>query len=257
MSKTALITGATSGIGAVYAKRLASQGYNLILTGRRQAIIEKLADDLSRQFNIEAQVIIAELTDDAHIQRVVDAIKTAENLEILINNAGYAGPLILFGEQDLSESERMTKVLLTVPMRLTHAVLPQMTKAGRGTIINVSSGAAFLPNKKWAVYGAGKAFLKSFSESLYLEVKNKGIKVQVVCPGFVETDIWKNLPEEKAIMSKIFKFISPESVVDCSLKDLKKNQVVCIPGTKAKFLMELVTLLPRSLVYRIADRNIS
>ena len=257
MSKTALITGATSGIGAVYAKRLASQCYNLILTGRRQAIIEKLADDLSRQFNIKAQVIIAELTDDAHIQRVVDAIKTAENLEILINNAGYAGALILFGEQDLSESEQMTKVLLTVPMRLTHAVLPQMTKAGRGTIINVASGAAFLPYKKWAVYAAGKAFLKSFSESLYLEIKNKGIKVQVVCPGFVETDIWNNLPEEKVIMSKILKFISPESVVDCSLKDLKKNQVVCIPGTKAKFLMELVTLLPRSLVYRIADRNIS
>jgi len=84
----------------------------------------------------------------------------------LINNAGYAGALILFGEQDLSESEQMTKVLLTVPMRLTHAVLPQMTKAGRGTIINVASGAAFLPNKKWAVYAAGKAFLKSFSESL-------------------------------------------------------------------------------------------
>jgi hypothetical protein len=90
-----------------------------------------------------------------------------------------------------------------------------------------------------------------------LEIKNKGIKVQVVCPGFVETDIWNNLPEEKVIMSKILKFISPESVVDCSLKDLKKNQVVCVPGTKAKFLMALVTLLPRSLVYRIADRNIS
>jgi len=132
VSKTALITGATTGIGAVYAKRLASQGYNLILTGRRQAIIEKLADDLSRQFNIKAQVIIAELTDDAHVQRVVDAIKTAENLEILINNAGYVGPLILFGEQDFSESERMTKVLLTVPMRFTHAVLPQMTKPDVG-----------------------------------------------------------------------------------------------------------------------------
>ena len=255
VSKTALITGATSGIGAAYAKRLASQGYDLILTGRRQEIIQKLADDLIKQFNIKVKVIIAELSEDSDIQKVVDVIKTTEHLEILINNAGYAGPFILFARQHPLEIERMTKVIVNVPMRLTYAALPEMTKNGHGTIINVASGAAFLPNKKWAVYGAGKAFLKSFSESLYLEVKNDGIKVQVVCPGPVDTDLWKNMPVDKAIMSKRFKFISPESVVDSSLRDLKKNRIVCVPGTTTKFLMALVSFLPRSYIYKIADKE--
>jgi uncharacterized protein len=253
LSKIALITGATSGIGAEYAKRLASQGYDLILTGRREQIIQKLADDIAKQFNIKAKVIIAELTDDADIQKVVDAIKTAENLEILINNAGYAGPFILFAEKDMQESERMIKVMVTVPMRLIYAALPEMSKKGRGTIINVASISAFVPNKKWSIYGASKASLKSFSESLYLEVKNKGIRVQVVCPGPVDTGFWKNLPAEKAIMSKRFKITSPESVFDNSLRDLEKNRVVCIPGATTKFLMSLSSFLPRSYIYKITD----
>jgi hypothetical protein len=253
LSKTALITGATSGIGAAYAKRLASQGYDLILTGRRQEKITKLGDDLAKQFNIKVKVIIAELSDDSDIQKVVDAIKFSENLEILVNNAGYAGPFVLFAEKDLQESERMVKVMVTVPMRLIYAALPEMSKKGRGTIINVASMSAFIPNKKWSIYGASKASLKSFSESLHLEVKNKGIRVQVVCPGPVDTDIWKDTPAEKAIMSKRFKFISAESVVDNSLRDLKKNRVVSIPGTTTKFLMSLVSFLPRSYVYKITD----
>jgi short-subunit dehydrogenase len=145
LSKTALITGATSGIGAAYAKRLASQGYDLILTGRRQEIIKKLGDDLAKQFNIKVEIIIAELSDDSDIQKVVDAIKIAENLEILINNAGYGFTPMMFDENDLGKQEKMTKVLLTVPMRLIYAALPEMTKKRRGTIINVSSQGAYLP----------------------------------------------------------------------------------------------------------------
>ena len=256
MNKTAFITGATSGIGAAYAKRLANRGYNLVLTGRRKEIIQKLADDLSKQFNVRTKVVIADLSDDDGIQRVVTAIKITQSLEILINNAGYAGPFILFTDQDSLTREQMTKVLVTVPMILSQAVLPEMVKKGHGTIINVASAAAFLPNKKWAVYAASKAFLKSFSESLSLEVKNTGIKVQVVCPMPTDTDIWRGLPEEKAIMLKRYKLMSADSVVDCSLKDLKSNHVVCVPGTRSKLLIALITLFPRSLLYRIADKNI-
>jgi short-subunit dehydrogenase len=253
VSKTAFITGATSGIGAEYAKRLASQGYDLILTGRRETIIQQLAEDLARQFKIKSKVIIAELSDDFDIQKVINAIKTTENLEILINSAGYAGPFILFAEQDLLQIERMMKVLVNVPVQLTQAALLEMDKNGHGTIINVASMSAFVPNKKWAIYGAAKAFLKSFSESLYLEVKKDGIKIQVVCPGPVDTDFWKDMPADKTIMSKRLKFISAESVVDCSLRDLKKNRVVCIPGNTTKLLMSLVSFLPRSYIYKLTD----
>jgi len=256
MSKTALITGATSGIGAAYAKKLASQGYDLILTGRRQAIIQKLADGLTKQFNIKTRVIIAELSDDSDIQKVVDAIRTAENLEILINNAGYVFAPTPFTEKDLTEQEKMTKVIITVPMRLTYAALPEMTKKGHGTIINVSSESAYLPCRKLAVYAASKAYLKSFTESLYLEVKNNGIKVQVVCPGSTDTDFFRDFSAEgKASWFKVFKVVtSPELVVDCSLKDLGKNHVVCIPGTHTKHMISLVSILPRSYVYKMAER---
>ena len=256
MSKTALITGATSGIGAAYAKKLASQGYDLILTGRRQAIIQKLADDLTKQFNIKTRVIIAELSDDSDVQKVVDAIRTAENLEILINNAGYGFSPTLFAEKDLMEQEKMTKVIITVPMRLTYAALPEMTKKRQGTIINVSSESAYLPCRKLAVYAACKAYLKSFTESLCLEVKNNGIKVQVVCPGSTDTDFFRDFSAEgKASWFKVFKVVtSPELVVDCSFKDLEKNRVVCIPGAHTKRMISLVSILPRSYVYKMAER---
>jgi short-subunit dehydrogenase len=255
MNKTALITGATSGIGAAYAKRLASQGYDLILTGRRQEIIQKLADYLTKEFNVSTKIIIAELSDDFDIQKVIDAIKNTGDLEMLINNAGYTGPFILFAENSLLEIEKMTKVLVTAPMRLIYTAIPGMSKKGRGIIINVASQAAFAPNKKWAIYAASKAFMKSFSESLYLEVKNNGIKVQVVCPGPTDTDIWRSLPEVKLIMSK-FKLMSPEIVVDYSLKDLDKNVVVCIPGLHDKFLQMIVKLKPRSSLYKMADKSV-
>ena len=257
MSKTAVITGATSGIGASYAKRLASQGYDLFLTGRRQEIIQKLADDLTKQFNIKANVILAELSDDNDIQRVVDAIKSVGNLEILVNNAGYLDSAAFFDEKDLAAHERMMKVFMTVPVRLIYAALPNMTKNRRGIIINISSRAAFLPSKKFPIYAASKAFLKSFSESLYLGVRHRGIKVQVVCPEFIDTDIFRSHSAEqrKAIWGKC-KFKSAESVVECSMKDLEKNRVVCIPGIHNQVIYALLTILPRSYVYKRACHRV-
>ena len=162
----------------------------------------------------------------------------------------------MFDEIDLTEQEKMTKVLLTVPMRLIYAALPEMTRKRRGTIINVSSQGAYIPCKKLAVYAASKAFLKSFTESLYMEVKDKGIKVQVVCPGFIKTDFYRDFTTEaKASWFKAFKVVEPpELVVDCSLKDLEKNRVVCIPGARTKRMMTLVSILPRSYVYKMAER---
>jgi uncharacterized protein len=249
MGKTAVITGATSGIGAEYARKLGGRGYDLILTGRRQAVIQKLADDLSQKYNIKTRVILAELSDDADIQKVVEAVKTAENLEFLINNAGFEGKPMTFMEKDLAGHEQMMKVLMTVPLRLISAALPQMTQNKRGTIINISSSGAFFPLAEASIYVSSKAFVKLFSESLALEVKEAGIKVQAVCPGFIETDFFRDFSQEsKKQVSTGLKFMSPAEVVECSLKELNSSRTVCIPGTMYQFFMALTPFLPRSFI---------
>jgi uncharacterized protein len=240
MNKTAVVTGATSGIGAAYAKKLASRGYDLILTGRRQEIIRKLAEELEKQFKIKTEVIIAELSLDADIQKVANAIKSCETLEILVNNAGYIMPA-LFDEKELAAIETMMKVLMTAPTRLVYAVLPNMIKNGKGTIINVSSLAAFLPLPKMSPYASCKSFIKTFSERLQFEMKDKGIKVQAVCPGIIDTDFYRFAPPIKKAMAEQFPMMSPESVVDCSLEELTSIHVVCIPGVPYKAMAQKVT----------------
>ena len=124
MSKTAVITGATSGIGAAYARRLAKDGHDLVITGRRKEIIQQLADELTKQYNVKIKVILADLSLDNDIQKVVEAIKSLENLDILINNAGYNDVPEFFDKTDLAVHEVMMKVLMTAPVRLTYAALP-------------------------------------------------------------------------------------------------------------------------------------
>ncbi len=258
MSKTAVITGATSGIGAAYARRLAVDGYDLIITGRRQEIILKLADDLTNKHNIKVKVVIAELSNDDDIQKVIDAIKAAENVEMLINNAGYSGYLKDFIEEELANYEQMIKVHQIVPMRLVAVVAPEMIKQERGAIINVSSVAAYFATTQLHVYQGNKAFVKMFSEGLYQELTDKGIKVQALCPGFTATDFSRAYVTqdeyEKQMKSVRYITMSPEAVVDYSLKCLKKNKSICMPGAINRLMTTIFPLLPRSIYYRIAAK---
>jgi uncharacterized protein len=257
MGKTALVTGATTGIGAAYAKRLASEGYNLVVTGRRKEIIDKLANQLSTQYKVEVEVITAEFSNEADIQKVVDVIKSEQELEILVNNAGFNDVLQLFAEKPLPAQEDMMKVLMTVPVRLCYAAIPGMSQRGHGKIINISSGAAVLPSKKSSIYAACKAFIKLFSESLYLEVKDKGIKVQTVLPGYIDTDFYRGFTaEQQQLMRKTFKAMSADAVVECSMRDLGKNCVVCVPGLYYKALMAIIAVTPRSYWYKMIDKTI-
>ncbi len=260
MSKTAVITGATTGIGAEYARRLAADGYDLIITGRRKDIIQKLADNLVNQHNLKVDVIIAEFSDDDDVQKVIDAIKAVENVEILINNAGYSGYMKDFLEVDLKHYEQMIKVHQIVPMRLISVVAPQMIKRGEGTIINVASNGAFFPLPTVFAYGATKAFLKFFSEGLYQELRDKGIKVQALCPGVTDTDFSKAYFTEEEYGKFISKLknitMSPEAVVDYSLKALKKKKVICIPGLMNKVMAKILPSLPRNMYYKIAAKMV-
>jgi len=258
MTRTAVITGATSGIGAAYAKRLAADGYNLILTGRREELIRKLAEELATQYAVKVDVIIAELSDDSDIRKVMDIVDEADDIEFLINNAGYSGYLRHFIDSDVAEHERMVKVHQIVPMRLISLVAPKMIARGRGNIINVSSSGAFTPLASVAVYAATKAFLKTYSEALHQELMNNGIVVQALCPGATDTNFMKDyLPEEgyeKMMQSFQSMAKQPEFVVDYSLKNLKKRKTVCIPGLLYKAMVVIFPRLPKRLYYKLGEK---
>jgi len=256
MTKTAVITGATSGIGAAYAKRLAAEGYDLIITGRRKEIIQRLADNLIDKNEIKVNVLIVELSDDSDIQKVIDAINSRDDVEVLINNAGFSPDEKHFMGMEFRDVERMIKVHQIVPVRLTYAVVPKMEKRGKGTIINVSSMAAFLPSPNIIIYGATKAFLKMFSESLYMDLRRKCIEVQVLCPGLTRTDFHRELSEERyKMISSNYRWLTADEVVNYSLKCLKKNKgAICIPGIRHRLYSALALALPKCIYYRIAEK---
>jgi short-subunit dehydrogenase len=253
--KSACITGATSGIGAEFAKRFAKQEYDLILTGRRKAKLESLSSNLSKKNNINVDVIIAELSDDKRLELLLEKIGKIRNLEILVNNAGFAKNNF-FHEEDFLTHEVMLKVHDLALIKLCHAVLPKMISRGKGTIINVSSLSAFTPFPTNAIYAASKAFVKSFTESIYLELQGTGVKVQALCPGMTITDFHERMGFDKNGFYKdkgMMKAMTPEEVVDISLKYLEKDKPLCIPGGHNKLSSFLLKVLPKEMTYKMVS----
>jgi len=252
--KTACVTGATSGIGAAFAEKFAKQGYDLIITGRRKEKIESLSNTLSKENNIDVEVIIAELSDDKDLDFLAEKVKKI-GLEILVNNAGFAKEK-LFHKEDFSIHETMLKVHNLAIIKLCHAVLPHMVSKGKGIIINVSSMGAFTPFPTIAIYSATKSFVKLFTESIYLELKGTGVKVQALCPGMTRTDFHAKMGFDKNTYYQdkgMMKAMTSEEVVDISLKYLEKDKVLCVPGGNNKLARFLLKVLPRSVVYKMVS----
>lgn len=256
MSKTAVITGATSGIGAAFARRLAQDGYDLIITGRKKDIIQKLADDLSQRYGVGVNVIIAELSDDDDYRKLADAVKSREDIEMVVNNAGYSGYARHFEEVDIAEHEKMVKVHQVVPMRLVALTVPGMIKRKKGAIINLSSIASFLYLPSGSIYCSTKAFIRMYSQCLYLELKDKGIRVQALCPGFTDTNFAKEYyPEDMLEQFAKTGMMTPEKVVDYSLASLKKkNKPVCIPGLSNNIMVRFFPSMPAGLYASMQTR---
>jgi short-subunit dehydrogenase len=257
MGKSAVITGATSGLGSAFARKLASLGFNLLLTGRRKEIIEPLAEDLAHRTGVEIEVVLGNLEGEDDLREVVAAVKKREDIEYLINNAGF-GINLPFLESSLEREKEMIKVHVIAPLELIHAVIPGMIKNNRGHIINVSSLAAFLPAIKNCSYSGTKSFLTLFSESLHLELVNKGIKVQALCPGFIRTDFHQRVDFAQGEWERLQRYywMKPEDVVDTSLSCLKKNQVICIPGFLNQLGRRLISVIPRKLLYKLLTASI-
>ncbi len=246
----ALITGASSGIGASFARRLASDGYDLVLHGRRENLLEQLRDELAAAHGSSSRIVLAELSEPAGVLRLEDVIAETPALSMLVNNAGYS-TLQLFEQEDRDGQERLVRVHVIVPLRLMHAAIPVMRARGGGSIINVSSVAGFVVGPGSATYCATKACLTNLTESLHIKLRGSGIRVQALCPGFTATDFHRRQGFDTT--TKFFRgCMNADVVVAASLRDLKRGRVVSIPGAKYRLVGTLARWIPRRLMYSAA-----
>lgn len=256
---TALITGASSGIGAAFARKLASLGYNLVIIARREARLIRLAAELQQQFNIQVEAVVADLSRLVDVERLERRILDLPMLELLVNNAGFGIPG-KFAEAQLDKTIAMIDVHVVASTRLAHVALPAMIARGRGSIINVASIGGFIPRPQDAVYCATKAYLIAFSQALQGELTDTGVRVQALCPGFVPTEFLHSPEYEQLQMkARIPKWLwSPvEEIVEESIRTLKRDQVVCIPGFKNRVIVAFARSGLAGALLRILAKNLS
>lgn len=230
----AFITGASAGLGASYAQALAKRGFDLVLVARRRDRLQALAEKLEADYSIRCAIMSADLASIEEINKVANHIRQIGDLDILINNAGFA-TIGDFADIPLEKSMRMFHLHMTASLQFSHAALQGMLQRKRGAIINISSMGAFTLTPGNVLYDATKSFLATFSENLGLEVGDKGIKVQALCPGFTRTEFHEVGDFENFDRSVIpdSLWMRPDEVVSLSLKALEKNkEIVFIPGWK-------------------------
>ena len=253
MDKLAVITGATSGIGAEFARQLAATHKVLWLIGRREQKLNQLAESLHAQYGSETHVMIMDLSDESVIEQLAQQLEEQAQLSILVNNAGYAEDGE-YHKMDWHLHQDIMNVHVTATLKLSHAALKVMSESNLGTIINVSSVASFLPTPSSPLYGPTKAFIRSFSESLALKYEDRNIKIQALCPGFTTTDFHEKIGLDPDSFYKdrgIMRSWSSEFVVKKSLLDVEKGKIVSIPGWNYKLVVMLVRLLPISWILKM------
>ena len=234
--QTALITGASSGIGEIFARKLASQGFNLIITARRAERLYKLAGELEDSHAVRVTVVPADLSVMNDIHALEGQIRNTPDLMMLVNNAGF-GVHGSFVKSDPGRLQAMLDVHLSATVRLTHAALTVMKPKNEGTIINVSSVAGIIP-VAGAVYSGTKSFLNIYSDLLQSELTHTNIRVQALCPGFTYSEFHDTEDYKDWKRSEVprFLWLKAEKVVDYSLKMLAKNRIVVIPGMAYRFM---------------------
>src|ERR1700728_472306 len=224
---TALITGASAGIGAVYADRLAKRGYDLILVARNEKRLKELSDRLAGETGRLVTVGRADLNNPAELAGVEARLHEDLSITLLVNNAGAASVAPLLNA-DVQKMEEIISLNVTALTRLTYAAVPAFVKRGAGTIINIASIVGISPETLNGVYGASKAFVLAFSHSLQHEVGAKGIRIQAVLPGATATELWENagLPYQNLPPDIV---MTPEELVDAALVGLDQGEEVTIP----------------------------
>ncbi|MBX4861605.1 SDR family oxidoreductase [Rhizobium sophorae] len=243
---TALVTGASSGIGAVYAHRLAKQGYDLIIVARNGERLKALASGLTEETGRTVETVVADLGNTADLARVEGVLKQDRSITLLVNNAGVGGTAPLLAA-DVDKMQKMIELNVTALMRLTYAAVPGFVARGGGTIINIASIVAIAPERLNGVYGATKAFVLAFSQSLKHELTEKNIRIQAVLPGATATEFWgiagtpiEHLPNEIVM--------SAEDMVDASLAGLKQGEFATIPALEDAGLLSAYEQARQALI---------
>jgi uncharacterized protein len=220
-----LITGASTGIGAMYADRFAKRGHDLVLVARDNSRMEALADRLRRDEGVRVDILRADLTNAQDLAQVEARLRDDHRIGILINNAG-AAPALGFVDQNPDEMARIVSLNATVPLRLAGAVAPRFAQAGQGAIVNISSVVGLVPEYGSTVYGATKAFVLFLSQGLHAELGPKGVYVQAVLPSATRTEIWAHAGKD---VNKLPAVMEVDELVDAALAGFDRRETVTIP----------------------------
>jgi short-subunit dehydrogenase len=248
---TAVVTGASSGIGEAFARLLAARNHDLVLVARRQDRLDQLAKELDATYGAQAEVIVADLSAPDGLTTVEERVADDNHpIEILVNNAGL-GTEGTFASMDIAREEAMIQLNVVAVVRLTHAALGGMLARGHGGIINVSSTAGFQPIPGWSTYAATKAFVSRFTEGVAGECANTGVTVTALCPGFTRTEFQQKADFGENNVPR-FLWQTPEEVALAGFHALERKKVYAVPGLAYRALELTTGLLPKTMIRKAA-----
>jgi short-subunit dehydrogenase len=251
---TALITGATAGLGAEFARQLAKSGHDLVIVARDSARLDATQKSITDEFGVTVEVLPADLTTDDGCTAVAERIADAQRpVDVLVNNAGF-GMYQVFGTGAVEAEERQLDLNVRAVLRLAHAAVRAMTGRGNGRIINVSSVAGFVPRGSNATYSAGKAWVTMFSEALSVQLRGSGVTVTAICPGFTRTEFHERAHADMSHVPERM-WLDAADVVREGLADAFDGKPVSVPSRQYRSLVMAVRLIPRPLLRRIMARR--
>lgn len=244
---TALVTGATAGIGHEFARQLAARGDDLVLVARDAARLEQVAEELRAAYGIDVETLVADLTVPDRLATVEQRVADRERpVDLLVNNAGF-GLKERFLDNPIDVEQAQQDVLVRAVLRLSHAALGGMSERGRGGIINVSSVAAFLPR---GTYSAAKAWVNSFSRWAHNEYGGRGVTVMALCPGFVKTEFHQRLGVDRDKSAPRLLWLEPDRLVRDALADFDKGKALSVPSKRYKAIVTATRMIPGSVQQR-------
>src|SRR5215468_1081882 len=253
---TSLVTGASSGLGAEFARQLAARGSDLMLVARSADRLAALADELRVRHRVTVTTLPADLRLSDEVSRVAAATAATE-VGVLVNNAGF-GTYGTFADLDAGREHAEMMVNAVAAVDLAHALLPGMLARRRGGIITVASSIAFQPSPRQAVYGATKAFALAFSEALWAETRGSGVRILALCPGPVATGFVANLGDQAAASSSIYRrTASPPDIVKAGLRGFDRDAMTVIPGLRTRLLAQGHRFLPRTVMARMTGKMLA